>query len=199
MGYNRLCLGQIQLGYTILILHIIHTPQKQSLAHIPQCCGICRLGRGSIGTGGFHRFLQVALEHADDVVGVDVHAECRGNGLGILRNHILEIQFRLLLLIKPAVGEHIHLWISLLGFHQFRTRGYLNHLAGQAGGIGNTGREGGSIGTLLCTDNAHNFQRFALCNGFLHMGFVFGHILPNLVFFIVAVQVGYIHQPQIYI
>ena len=132
------------------------------------------------------------------MVGVDIHAEGRGNRPGIHGNHILEIEFCFILFVKPAAGEHIHFRVGLLGFHKLRIRSNLNHLTGQAGSVGNAGRKGRCIHSFPGADDANDLQRLAFGNDLLHMGFVPGHILPNHVFFIVPVQIRHIHQPQVH-
>ena len=125
--------------------------------------------RCGIHIGGVHHFLQIPLQHGYNGIGAEVHAKSGGNGLGIHRDHILEIQLGLVLFVKSAAGEYIHFLVFQLSLYDGRILRNGNHMPGQVSGIGYAGRKSRSIGTFLGTDDAHDFQWRAIFDHRLHM------------------------------
>ena len=170
---------------------------QHTSGHFAQGCEECSLCRSGIFCCGFKDLSQIFANHAFNIRCPDIHAEGRGNGVGVNTDHILKIQFRFLFLVKAAAGKYIQIWVFQLLLHDLGLGGHFNDTSGQIRCIRDTGRERGCTHTFSGADDAHDLQRFARFDHLLHMVAVFGHILPQRIFFVVFVQGKYIHQPQV--
>ena len=186
---------QIQPCFAVFLSIGSNVFQQHLVAHDPQGIQEILLGSGGIHVDVLHHIVQIGAEQIHNAVGADVDAEGGRNGIPIHGDHILKAQLILLVLrTEFLAGEHIHGGVGQLILHQAGICCAFDHMAGQILGVGNTGAEQRGGGSLLGADNAHHRKFHAVFNQGLHMLCTAGHILPDRVFFVIAVEAGRIHQ-----
>ena len=163
-------------------------------SQLGQCGNKVLLRRCCIHLQRAHGFFHIFAEHCLDGIRGKVHAESRRNLLFIHRDHILEVQFRIRLLVKAFSGKDVDFRIIQLLLNNFTLFSQINHMSGQIGSIGHTAAECGGTDTFFRADNAHNVQIFPFLDQGLHVILIVGHIFPYLILTVQTVQRRYRHQ-----
>ena len=172
-------------------------PQQHVAAHIPQYVQEVGLGFAGIHIQVGKGVAQVIRQHPHNGVGVDIHAEGGGNGIGIHSDHILKAQLILLVLRAEGLArEYVDGGVRQLIPDDLRLGRGIHHIFGQLPGVGNACGHQRSRDTLPGAHDANDLQFLPGSRQIFHIASVAGHILPDPIFSIIAVEVSGIHQAE---
>ena len=128
---------------------------------------------------------------------IHIHAESRGERVGIHGDHILKIQLGLRgIRIEIGSREHIHVGICQLADNDGAVLCLLDHVLCQSGSVADARLKEGAGVAVRGAYDADDLQFLAVIDEIAHITLVVGHILPDIILCIVAVEIGCGYQTE---
>ena len=163
-------------------------PLQKLPAQLGQGLNEILLRRGRVDLDGTCCFCQIFFQQGHEGILGNIHAEGRGNFTLIHGDHIRKIQLRAGRFVKALAGEYVDIRVGQLAFDDLTARRRVDHMARQRRQIGDAFGQCRGADALLGADDANNAQVLAGSDSRFHIRFIAGHIFPDLVFTVVAVQ-----------